>query len=106
MYGALAGIVGGVGLGLSADRVIGIAGGRKLLLLGCCALGGAGFGLFALATTAGGLFDAAADGARLIWIYVASIFGSLWCDRPPIYWPRNRLSVDALGPPVASPLHL
>ena len=79
MYGAIAGIVGGVGLGLSADRVIGIAGCRKLLLLGCCALGGVGFGLFALATTAGGLFETATDGARLIWIYVASVFGSLWC---------------------------
>ena len=79
MYGAIAGIVGGVGLGLSADRVIGIAGCRKLLLLGCCALGGVGFGLFALATTAGGLFETATDGARLVWIYVASVFGSLWC---------------------------
>ena len=100
MYGAIAGIVGGVGLGLSADRVIGIAGCRKLLLLGCCALGGVGFSLFALATTAGGLFETATDGARLIWVYVASVFGSLWCVTTtprPSSQPARRLSAQSLS---------
>ena len=106
MYGAIAGIVGGVGLGLSADRVIGIAGCRKLLLLGCCALGGVGFSLFALATTAGGLFETATDGARLIWVYVASVFGSLWCVTTtprPSSQPARRLSAQSLSLSLPNP---
>ena len=48
-YGALAGIVGGVGLGLWADRYISTRGHRKALLLTSCGLGALGFGIFSQA---------------------------------------------------------
>ena len=95
-YGALAGIVGGVGLGLLADRYISTRGQRKRLLVASCALGALGFALFSLACTRGGVLDFAPDGARVAVIYGASIFGSLWANAAtPIYY---ELAVEATYP--------
>ncbi len=80
MYGALVGVVGGVGLGLLADRCVRVRGWRKLMLLASCLLGALGFGIFALACDGVGPFALASDNSRLLTVYIASIFGSLWAN--------------------------
>lgn len=77
-WGALLGMVGGVTIGLCADRI----GQKKRLLLVCCIGATAGFGLFAAFCSR--LLRApyhppghAADGGLLLALYVTSIVGTI-----------------------------
>ena len=100
-YGALAGMVGGVGLGLCADQWRARRGWRKALLVSACGLACACFTLFALACLPDGQHDAQPEddqpedsharhplvrqlvpiggnstSERLVWMYATSIVGS------------------------------
>lgn len=97
-WGAVAGMVGGIGLGVCADRVRSRAGRRKALLVGACALAALCFAAFALAC-APALLPAtwvAATTPRLVAMYVTSIGGSMCINAAiPLYY---ELAVEATYP--------
>lgn len=74
-WGALAGMIGGVVLGLSADRLRR----KKGLLMLCCAGGAAAFGVFAL--VCGKVIEVPREGGRLLGVlYATSILGTIFIN--------------------------
>mmetsp|Transcript_13764 Transcript_13764/g.27918 ORF Transcript_13764/g.27918 Transcript_13764/m.27918 type:complete len:214 (+) Transcript_13764:3-644(+) len=97
-WGAIAGIVGGIGLGVCADRVRSRPGRRKALLVGSCALAAVFFSAFAVACAPSLLPAAwaAAATARLVIMYITSIGGSMCVNAAiPLFF---ELAVEATYP--------
>ena len=84
MYGAVAGIVGGVVLGYFADRMVGY---RKMLLLIATALSTLGFAVFSLTCSDVPLLDKLSDTSQRALMFAGCIFGSLWANAAtPLYF--------------------
>ena len=97
-WGAVAGMVGGIGLGVCADRVRSTGGRRKALLVGACASAALCFSAFALACAPSLLPAtwAAATTPRLVAMYITSIGGSMCINAAiPLYY---ELAVEATYP--------
>lgn len=96
--GAVAGIVGGIGLGVVADHGRTTPGRRKALLVGACALSCACFAVFAMACSPSLLPKpwVHATSARLAIMYATSITGSMAINAAiPLYF---ELAVEATYP--------
>ena len=97
-WGAIAGMVGGIGLSVCADRVRSRPGRRKALLVGACASATLCFSTFALACAPSLLPTAwaALTTARLVAMYITSIGGSMCINAAiPLYY---ELAVEATYP--------
>ena len=77
-FGAIAGMVGGIGLGFVADRWQTSKGKRKAMLVACCTMAALCFTGFAMACSP--LEKHVSHGARLAMMYACSIAGSVFVN--------------------------